>query len=459
MRKMTALLSFTLLAVFTAVEAPVRNDRVDAWHSWMRPSLAWAAPPQAAQPKQPQWKSREEYDAFQAIVSEKDAKKRISLAEAFIQKFSSSDFKGNAHVAIMQSYQQIGDSEKAIESAKKTLEVDPDNSQALFYMSFAFPFVFKPEDPEATTKLSRAESDARHGLEVLQKLQKPPNVTDEQFNQYIKGQRAVFNGAVGFVALQRKDYAAAVTSFRAAAEDNPSDFYAYYRMGLAYLFSTPRDYDNSVWYMARAVSLAKAAKDPNGEAFEKYLRQTYIGYHGNDQGLSDILVQAAASPNPPEGFKVAAMETPKKTGNPNIDAFNDMAFPLKLGGEKAQKQWDALKGQAIELGGFVESVEKGADNGVYVVRIDVLEQSKTAGGMYDIELKDTSQPNVKNLIPGEPVTFKGTLSAYTATPNLVLNLDGEITTPLPEEAPTKAKPKTPPRKAPTTRRTTRRTPG
>jgi tetratricopeptide (TPR) repeat protein len=310
-------------------------------------------------------------------------------------------------------------------------------------LSFVFPFVYKADDPEAPARLSRAESDAKHGLEVLQKLQKPAGATDEQFNQAVKGLRAVFNGSVGFAALQRKDYAAAVTSYKAASEDNPSDWYVFYRMGLAYLYSNPHDYDHGIWYIARALALAQAAKDPNAEEFGKYLKQTYIGYHGNDQGLQDIVTQAASSVNPPDGFKVAAMEAPKHTGNKLVDEFNDMTYPLKFGGETAQKVWDGLKGQPLALGGVVGSVEKGSEAGTYLVRIDILDTSKATPGVYDIEVKDSKQPNVKNLARGDVVTFKGTVDSYTATPNLVLTVVGEITQPdpLPDKPPVKEKPK------------------
>jgi hypothetical protein len=250
---------------------------------------------------------------------------------------------------------------------------------------------------------------------------------------------------VGFVALQRKDYAAAITSYKAASEDNPSDWYVFYRMGLAYLYSNPHDYDHGIWYIARALALAKAAPDPNAEEFDKYLKQTYIGYHGNDQGLQDIVTQAASSVNPPDGFKVAAMEAPKHTGNPLVDGFNDMTYPLKFGGETAQKAWDGLKGQPLGLGGVVDSVEKGSEAGTYLVRIGILDQSKATPGVYDIELKDTKQPNVKNLQRGDAVTFKGTADSYTATPNVVLTVVGEITQPdpLPDKPPVKEKPKPP----------------
>lgn len=452
MKKTSALLNLACLVALTLAARPGSALLGVPDPAAIAPQDAAAG--QQAAPKQPQWKSTDEYNAFTAMATEKDPNKRVSLAEAFLQKFSNTDFKANVYLAEMQSYQQAGQSAKAIDSAKKVLASGADDVQALqatSYLSFAFPFVFKMDEPDATAQLSRADSDARRGLELLQRFQKPANVTEEQFNQYVKGQRSNFNGAIGFVAFQRKEYAAAIASFKAATEDNPSDFYSSYREGFAYLYSTPRDYNNAIWHMARAISLAKAAKDPNGEVFEKYLRRTYVDYHGNDQGLSDILTQAASSATPPEGFKVTAMEMPKPTGNPNTDAFNTLTFPLKLGGEKAQKQWDLLKGQPLELGGAIDSVEKGTDAGTYLARIVVLNQSKAAGG-YDIELKDSTQPNVKNLQKGDLVRFKGTADSYKAEPNLVLTLVGEITTDLPDKPPAKEKPKAPAKKRAPVRR-------
>jgi len=454
MRKITALWNFTLLAsllVSTSVAlAAVRSQNLQG--RTFAPQLN--APPQAAQAKN--WKSRDEYDAFTAMANEKDPNKKISLAEAFLQKYPNSDFKDGAYVAEMQTYQQLNQPDKAVEAGHKAVESNPDNLDALRFLSFVFPFVYKADDPEAAAKLSRAESDAKHALELLQKLQKPAGVSDDQFNQAMKGLRAVFNGTVGFVALQRKEYAAAITSYKAAAEDNPSDWYAFYRMGLAYLYSNPPDHDHGIWYIARAVDLAQAAKDPNAAEFEKYLKEVYVNHHGNEDGLKDVLTQAASSVNPPEGFKVAAMEAPKPTGNRLVDAFNTMTYPLKLGGEMAQKQWEGLKGQPLELGGIVDSVEKGSEPGTYLVRIDILDSSKAAPGVYDIEVKDSKQPNVKNLAAGDVVRFKGTVDSYTATPNVMVTVVGQITEPdpLPDKPPVKEKPKPAPTRTRPARRTT-----
>jgi hypothetical protein len=109
--------------------------------------------------------------------------------------------------------------------------------------------------------------------------------------------------------------------------------------------------------------------------------------------------------------------------------------------------------------GFVESVEKGSDPGVFAVRIDILEASKAADGVYDIELKDSTQPNVKNLSKGDGVHFQGKIESYTATPNLVITLgDGKINEDeLPEHPKVTPKPKPKPKAAPA-RRPARKTP-
>lgn len=381
----------------------------------------------------PQWKSREEYDAYNAMWSEKNLNHKISLGEAFIQGHADSDFRATAYVAIARAHLEQRDIAHSIEAANGALDADPDNLDALGLLAYVFPYAFKPGDLDATAKLSQADADARHGLELLSKFSKPANVTDEQFTQYVKSQRSIYNGAIAFAALQRKDYAAAIVLGNAATEDNPRDTYSFYRLGLAYLYSTPRDYDHAVWSLARAVTLAKAAKDPNGDAIEKYLRQIYVGYHGNDEGLADVLTEAGSSPTPPQGFRVAPMELPKPTGNAFADAFNQMSFPFRLGGERAQKGWEAINGQSIRLCGSVDSVEQGNGANAYLVRVDILDQSKAARGVYDIELGDSTQPGVKNLGPGDRVCFDGAVTGYSPPPRLFFKVEGEVTTPLPEK--------------------------
>ena len=175
-------------------------------------------------------------------------KKRVGLLDAFLAKFTDSDFKENVHLVAMQTYQQLNDSQGATQAARQVLQSNPGNIDALYLLSYTFQYNFKPDDPDLASKLSRAASDARQGLEALQKVQKPANVSDTQFEDYVTARRMLFNNTVGFVALQQKDYAEAVTYLKPAAEESPEDPLVFFRLGLAYLYMEPADYDNSVCF-------------------------------------------------------------------------------------------------------------------------------------------------------------------------------------------------------------------
>ncbi len=127
MKKLLALLNLSLLAGLAAGTAvarmPVRFRSV----ALLAGAQAENASPQAGtqQPKKPQWKSTDEYNAYVAVAGEKDAQKKISLAEAFLQKFSNSDFKYLAHFQMMTAYQQLGQANKAVEEGRWPSQVRP----------------------------------------------------------------------------------------------------------------------------------------------------------------------------------------------------------------------------------------------------------------------------------------------------------------------------------------------
>jgi len=443
MKTTTALWTLTLLISVSSGAAATEHVNRTRYSGGFILVNRMAAPPQAAAP---QWKSRDEYDAFNAMTAEKDPNKKISLAEAFLTKYPTSDFKSGAYLTEMQAYFSLGKSDQAVDAAKKVLGADPDNLDALAFLSYVFPFTFKADDPDATAKLSRADSDAHHGLDVLQKFQKPANATDEQFKQYVDPKRALFNSAVGFVALQRKDYPNAIIAFKAAATGNPSDLYTFYRLGLAYLLSTPPDYDNGLWNVARSVGLANAANAPDAANIQKYFEQSYISRHGSDAGEKDVLEQAKTAVTPPDGFKVTPAERHKTTGNQAIDSFYSLEDTIKAGGDQAKQVWDQTKGQSFGFGGKVVSAEKGPDPDTTLVGIAITDESKAADTP-DIFVR-SKQADAKYLAKGNLVgSFKGTIAENNTTPSFSLTLDGTIDddslAAAKDQAQTHAKPKTP----------------
>ena len=105
MKKTTALWTLTMLVCLSTGAAAAGVTNRSGRSAGLSLVNRMQAPAQAA-PAGPQWKSREEYDAFNAMATEKDPNKKISLAEAFLQKYANSDFKDQAYLVEMQTYQQ-----------------------------------------------------------------------------------------------------------------------------------------------------------------------------------------------------------------------------------------------------------------------------------------------------------------------------------------------------------------
>ncbi len=424
MKKTTVLFSIMLLAGFFCTPNSLHAAPKLAGTLMGHPSAASpASAPATPQAKTPQWKSRAEYDAFQAFVKENDASNRIKLIQAFIEKYPTSDFLPNAYVAEMQTYAQLNQTNEAIASAKKALGADPNNLDALSYLSFTFPYTFNPSSANASAELSEAKQHAQHGLEVLQNLKKPDGVTEQQFEEYVKPKtkRAVFNVALGFVAVQQKDYNEAVKTLEAAAQDEPKNVLIYSLLGQSYYNQSPRDINKSIWYLARATSLAESANNPNAPRLKKFYDQVYEAQHGSNAGSDKLLAQAQSTATMPADFSVAPPPEHAKTGDVNLDAFYKIEDAIAVGGDTAQQNWAQLKGQPLGLVGHVDSVAPGTDPNTYLVRVDVTPDSQSKEGTFDIVLQD-SQPGVKLLQPGDPLRFQGNLASYSTDPNFTLTL-------------------------------------
>lgn len=423
MKKMTVLLSMTLLAGLAVMPSNARaRGEFGKNIALSSPSASPAPTPAAAPQKKPQWKSRAEYDAFEAFVKEKDPNKRLPLIQAFLQKYSDSDFKANAYVAEMQTYVELNESNQAIQAAKNVLKADPDNLDALSYLSFTFPYTFKPSDSDSQTQLSQAVSQAQHGLELLQNFQKPAQATQEQFNTYVKAKRAVFNTAIGFASVQQKNYDQAIKSLEAAGQDSPENVLVYSLLGQAYYQQKPRDVNKAIWYLARSVALAEESKSTNLSQLQKFYSQVYEAQHGSNAGEDKVLAEVKTSATMPADFSVAP--PPHHTapaGDQNLAAFYKIEDALLVGGDTAQDNWNQLKGQPLGLVGHVDSVVKGASPDTYLVRVNITPESKSQQGTYDIVLQE-SQPNAQYLQPGDALRFQGTIDSYTTDPNFILTL-------------------------------------
>lgn len=196
-----------------------------------------------------------EYNAYQAAAGQTDPQAKIQALDDFVSKFPNSALLPLVYQQYFGAYNQTKNYPKLIEYADKFLAVPedkylaipgmsktrftPDRVQALFFRAVAFNQSFNDKDANAAQELADARKYAQQGLDALNQIEKPANMTDETFAAQKKQPEMVFNYTAARAALLAKDYKGAIDSYNAyiAASGGPSQSVSsvYYQIGVAYL--------------------------------------------------------------------------------------------------------------------------------------------------------------------------------------------------------------------------------
>ncbi|HXQ25493.1 MAG TPA: hypothetical protein VN822_03705 [Candidatus Acidoferrales bacterium] len=398
-----------------------------------------AARPAAAQgatPSQQPSYTLPEYNAEQAGAAEKDPATRVKLLDAFVAQFPNSTLIQYIYQFYYTSYYQLKNYPKAIEYADKLIAMGDkadvaQRVQAIQARIQLFPSAFDAKAADARDQLAKERDAALLGVKLLPDLQKAnPKITDDQLKTFT----SAMQGAAGTASMQMKDYAPAVTAFKAQLALNPNDAVASYRIGLAYLQSAPPQSLDGFWALARAVSL----KIPDADKVKDYLRKSVINYEQPncdslvDAQLSEMLQLAAGAQDRPATYTIPSAADIQKVAQAStiISVIGD----LSGGGDKAKLTWLAICGAEFpEVVGKIIDVKK-SDNFVDVLVFtsassDEIQAATTAN--MDVKVwtapppagattaQVTPQPDAARVQKDDEIRFSGTLVSYDPSPFLL----------------------------------------
>jgi hypothetical protein len=406
-----------------------------------------AAAPAAPAAQAPVIKDPAEYNSYVAAVdTTKDANARISGLEAFIAQYPNSVMKNQALEILMQTYQQAGNTKKTMETATKLVAADACNVRALTLLAYFDRAIAQGGDPNAKQLLVDGKKYGQQGLDCL------PKATDPDIIKMKDQMTGIFNAAIGIAALQDaiaasqqhdaavkakddaqaaatltvkdQNYTQAVAALKAAVDRNPTDFGVVYPLALAYLGQSTPDYQNGIWFAARAAAVAPPAAEPQ---IEKYAKGQYVKFHSAEDGWADVLAAAKANgaqvpikPAPTPAEQVHAMVTSKKPEEMN---FAEWQFVFTNGAQEDQDVvWNAIKGKAVQMNGTIISTTP--TEFMIAGSSDDVDAKKA-----DITLQFADKVGVK-LIPkdGASFDFRGEPASYTPNPFMMVMEKGVILT-------------------------------
>ena len=407
-----------------------------------------AAQPAQGQPAAPQSaapviKDPAEYNAYVSAVQQKDANAKISGLEAFLTQYPNSVMKNQALEILMGTYQQANNVKKTMETATKLVTADTCNVRGLALLAYFDRVLAQGGDPNAKQMLVDGKKYGQQGLDCL------PKMTDPEILKMKDQMTGIFNAAIGIWSLQDaadavtqkdtarrdQDYAKAVDSLRITVNGNPADFSVVYPLALAYLGQTPPDYQNGIWFAARAAAVAPAAAQAQ---IEKYARSQYVKFHAGDDGWADVLAAAKANgpqvaikpaPTPAEQAHNMVVATP-----PDKMDFAQWEFVLTNGAQADQDTvWNAIKGKPVQMNGTI--IGTTPTEFQIAGSSDDIDAKKA-----DITLQFEDKVPVK-MIPkdGASFDFQGEPASYTPSPFMMVMEKGRLLN---------AKPATPAKKPP-----------
>ena len=163
-----------------------------------------------------------------------------------------------------KAQQQNGAFDEAVQYCRKSLKLDPDNTFSLIIMALVLPQPkLKGSANEVAGRLSEAAADANRALTLLEKLQKRPEETDQQFRARKGSLAADAHFALGMEEMQYEHFEKAVAEYQTAiSSTSKPTFQYYYRLAEAYA---------SEGHVSEAIAaLEKASELARGTPMQKY---------------------------------------------------------------------------------------------------------------------------------------------------------------------------------------------
>jgi len=182
----------------------------------------------AAPPVDP--KEEAAYKTFYAMNPSTDADydAQIQAGEQFLKDYPQSRYREGVYARLAAAYFKKGKIDQMCDAADKALAINPDDVSVLTQVGWMIPHA-SPNTPNYDQDLAKAEQYEKHALEVLNSVNKPANLTQEQFDQTKNAGLSQAHSGLGLVYFRQKKFELSSAEMgqatTVATDTDPTDFF------------------------------------------------------------------------------------------------------------------------------------------------------------------------------------------------------------------------------------------
>jgi tetratricopeptide (TPR) repeat protein len=383
----------------------------------------------AAQAPQKNFKDRAEYDLYDAISKDTNAKTRLDKLQQWEKQYPQTEWLTERRTMFITTYAALNQPKETTDAAKALLASDPKNFTALYYVMYFTQVLYS--QTKSNDALDQGEQAANTILANIGTP--PPGVKAEDWAKLRPQIELLADVNLGYIDMTRSKWDAAETEFGKSLQLSPNNGQVDY--WLAFVITSEKKVDRipaAMFYYARAGTFeGQGAADPaTRKTALDFVKRQYKTYHGSDEGFDALIAAAKASPTPPADLKIVDAVSIEKAKFANEEEWTK-AHPeealwktLKAaltGADGANYFGSSMKdSQVPTLKAKVVSLEPASKPKTVLVAVeDGTNNTDTA----DATLKfETALPG--KVEPGTELTFEGVPQSYNASPLMVVfNVD------------------------------------
>jgi tetratricopeptide (TPR) repeat protein len=253
------------------------------------------------------WKDNAEYELAVAAQKETDPVKKIAALDKWKAGYPSTEFVDDRQGMYLLAYEAAKQPRQAFDEALEMLKSHPTNIDAL-YATVSQVLQIKPAPTQSD--MDTAEKNANLFIDNPDSV-KPAAVSDADWVKTKAQVKPVAEQVLIAIYGLRKDDKRAVDDLRKLIVRDPNLAVASYQLGRSMMAVIKKenkleDQPPALYQIARAIDITGPGALPANQipAIQDYLTQAYKLFHGNDQGLTDLLAQAKTGPFPPANFSI-----------------------------------------------------------------------------------------------------------------------------------------------------------
>jgi tetratricopeptide (TPR) repeat protein len=326
------------------------------------------------------WADRGEYDRALAVRAESAAAKRVALLDQWKSKYPASEFQQVRRELYLGAYQEMGDTQRTLDTAGEMLKAQPDNGVGTYWYTLLLP---------------QAKSASPDQLALGEKTARALAGTADT--------KAMAQRTLGWVYMQRGEFPKAEEQLAAVVQADPANFEAIAWLGIVQ--AAEQKQASALWNLARASGQQRQVKS--------LLERLYTEYHGSTDGLDQLIADAGKSPTPPAGFAIESASAAAIRKDDEALAKIDPRLPDWA---KIRRRLQAADGEKY----FAESMKNSALPRMKGTVISLAGTDVTVGLLSpttpEVVLKLAAPSDLKT---GAAIEFEGTMDSFTANPFLL----------------------------------------